>query len=123
MAGGGGGAFGGLSAAQAVRAQPQAVTSAPLVGRSPLGRPARVAGSNSKAARSGGMGMRLCFRFGRAGIARRSDRHGDAKVRPRELAVDDLDAAAMSGDELQHHGEPDPRALYGRRLRGTTGVE
>src|SRR5579862_9469483 len=123
MAGGGGGAFGGLSAAQAVKAQPQAVTRAALAKRSPLRRPARVASGTRKAARSGGMGMRLCFRFGRARVARRSDRHGDAKVRPRELAVDDLDAAAVRGDELQHHGEPDPRALDGRRLRGPTGVE
>src|SRR5689334_10146959 len=52
---------------------------------------------------SGGMGLRLGAAAGGALTAGGADRHGDAEVRPGELAVDDLHRAAVGGHELQYY--------------------
>ena len=44
-------------------------------------------------------------------------------MRPGELAVHDLHGAAVGGDELEHHRQPDASALDGGALGGAAGVE
>src|SRR6185437_13493600 len=53
---------------------------------------------------------------------RQVDGHPDAEMRPRVLAIHDLDRAAVGSDELQHDGEPDAGALDGGRPGGPAGV-
>src|ERR1700685_3765511 len=69
--------------------------------------------------RSGCMGLGLGFDAAAGG----ADRHGDAEMRPRKLAVDDLHAPAMGCDELDDDRQADARALDRRALGGATGVE
>src|SRR6516164_5786246 len=68
------------------------------------------------------MGMR--FRLdARAVAASRAQRHRDAEMCARELAIDDLHAAAMGRDELEHHREPDAGTLHCRGTRRASGIE
>src|SRR6185437_10531086 len=59
----------------------------------------------------------------RLAAAGERDRHPDAEMRPRIFPIDDLDGAAVCGDELEHHGEPDSRAFDGRRAGRAAGIE
>jgi hypothetical protein len=56
-------------------------------------------------------------------VAAGSDRHRDAEVSAWELAVDDLHGAAVSGDELEHHGQTDPGAFHRGVLRCAARIE
>src|SRR5215469_18462693 len=72
---------------------------------------------------SSGMGVGLWLGLPRRVAAGHTDGHGDAEVRPRKLAIDDLHHAAMRCNELQYHRQPDAGALDRGAACGAARVE
>src|SRR5689334_15255225 len=60
---------------------------------------------------------------GRLIAARGVNRHDDAEMRTRKFAVDELHAAAVGIDELEHHREADAGAFQAAAARRAPGIE
>src|SRR5215467_13168552 len=68
--------------------------------------------------------MRVCLRLdARTVTGPHAQRHGDAEVGARELAIDDLHRTAVGRYELEYHRESDTGAFYGRGARRASGIE
>src|SRR6185437_7950815 len=71
---------------------------------------------------SGRMRLRL-LEARRDRAVRGLDGHGDTEVGARVFAIDELDGAPVSRDELQDDRQADAGAFHGRALGGAAGIE